>query len=431
MINPYSLLAMMQYGGTAGGATLARALQRRSDADTLEEYQKAEAERQKRGRLFGSAGGLGLGLLGAALAPATGGLSLALASGAGTALGKGIGERVGAGKAEGYDRSGTVYGQRAFKDVAEASKEYNRGIAGRAGMAGLKAGLTAGLAPGGGMYGKVGGKLGTAQARTAFLEGLPLRAESLSTGISNMFTGAPTPSMPVAPSVNRLPSDMISPLSTNAKIFDPSTVFQQSSYDPFSVLSGPRLPGGSYTSMSGVQDGGLIGMQYGGYGGTVEDILENAGLDATPQQLALFEQFDPTQLQNVAKGLQQSLLSGTQQGQQHQAKAGFGGMGAIKYGQAQQRKAAGEQFTSAKAEAARAFESQTLGTAADLIAGGAEFGETSSTGDVGGGLPAGTLSDLPEFTVVTSLPTDNQGLVHMNGDFYVWSEESGQYELQG
>ena len=170
-----NLLNMMQTGGvpdaykksfgkTSGGAEFARAMQRVSDAKTLKEYQKREAERQKRGRLFGSVGGLGLGLLGAALAPATGGLSLALASGAGTALGKYAGESIGAGKAGRVDRSGTVYNQQGFRDIETAGQEYDKGKFGRAAMSGIQAGLTAGFAPSGGMYGKVGGKLRTGGA---------------------------------------------------------------------------------------------------------------------------------------------------------------------------------------------------------------------------------------------------------------------------
>ena len=62
----------------------------------------------------------------------------------------------------------------------------------------------------------------------------------------------------------------------------------------------------------------------------------------------------------------------------------------------------------------RAFESQTLGTAADLLAGGAEILGAD------GGLTG---------TFVTELPTTNQGRVTMNGQNYIWSEEEGQYIL--
>ena len=85
-----NLFSMMQTGGltsTSGGAALARALQRQGDIKKLERQARKEARRQKKGRLFGSIGSLAGGLLAATLAPVTGGLSLALASGAGAALG--------------------------------------------------------------------------------------------------------------------------------------------------------------------------------------------------------------------------------------------------------------------------------------------------------------------------------------------------------
>ena len=142
-----NLLNMMQTGGrTSGGAEFARAMQRASDAKTLEEYQKNEAERQRKGGMFGSALSLGGGLLGGMIGGPAG-------AAIGSAFGKGFGERLGAGKAQDVDMAGTVYGQQAFRDVGEASEEYNEGILGRAGMAGISTLATAGLTPGGGIYG--------------------------------------------------------------------------------------------------------------------------------------------------------------------------------------------------------------------------------------------------------------------------------------
>ena len=154
-----NLLNMMQTGGvpsaykksfdlgnTAGGAQFARAMQRVSDAKTLEEYQKNEAERQKKGGIFGSVLSLGGGLLGGMIGGPAG-------AAIGSGLGKGLGEKWGAGKAQDVDMAGTVYGQQAFRDVGEASEEYNEGILGRAAMSGIQTGLTAGLTPGGGIYG--------------------------------------------------------------------------------------------------------------------------------------------------------------------------------------------------------------------------------------------------------------------------------------
>ena len=153
MNNPNNLFNMMQTGGltrTTGGTALARALQRQSDIERLERQQKREAKRQKRGGLFGSIGSLAGGLLGATIP----GLGLVLGAGLGTALGKRAGEGLGAGKSRKYDREGTVFGQQAFKDVEQASRDYTRGMGERALMSGLRAALTAGFSKDGGIYGE-------------------------------------------------------------------------------------------------------------------------------------------------------------------------------------------------------------------------------------------------------------------------------------
>ncbi len=49
---------------TPGAALLARALQGQKDLSLLEDYQRAEAERQRKGGLFGSIGGLAGGAVG-------------------------------------------------------------------------------------------------------------------------------------------------------------------------------------------------------------------------------------------------------------------------------------------------------------------------------------------------------------------------------
>jgi hypothetical protein len=152
MNNPNNLFNMMQTGGltsSAGGTRLARAVKRQSDIKRLEKQQKREAKRQKRGGFFGSVAGLAGGLLGAAIP----GLGLALGAGLGTGLGRLLGEKIGAGKSRSYDRSGTVFGQQAFRDVSQASRDYTRGMGERAITSGLKAALTGGLSKDGGIYG--------------------------------------------------------------------------------------------------------------------------------------------------------------------------------------------------------------------------------------------------------------------------------------
>ena len=61
----------------------------------------------------------------------------------------------------------------------------------------------------------------------------------------------------------------------------------------------------------------------------------------------------------------------------------------------------------------KAFESKTLGTAADIVSGGGRFG---------------TVYNPPPS--VPELPTSNQGSVTYNGQTYVWSEEEGGYVLE-
>ena len=400
-----SLMEMMQTGGqpSRGAAMLARSRQRQSDIKKLEDQQRAEAERQKRGGLFGSIGGLAGGLIGAALAPVTGGASLAIASGLGTALGKGLGEKFGAGKAVDYDSSGTVFAQQAFRDVDEASEDFNKGILGRAGAAGLKAGLTAGLTPGGGIYGTARAKAGGLRSSLADLAG---------------FGGAP---LPVAPSVERVVqagAPFGDPSLFSDKIFDPSSVFPASTYNPMASPADTLLGASDYVpdtfsftqaTPTFYEDGGLIEYQNGG-SVNIEQILQDAGITASPEQLALFEQFDPSSLNELASGLQSSLLYGTQQAQQQQAGTGFAGSGVVQQQQAQQRESAMDQLESAQERAARQFESQTLGQAASMIDQEAEFGTYTA----------------PPPTVST-LPTLDQGDVTYNGIEYVWDSETGRY----
>ena len=453
-----SLMEMMQVGGqpSRGAAILARSRQRRADIRKLEEQQRAEAKRQKRGGLFGSIGGLAGGLLGSAalgaLGISTGGLGLGLAAGLGTALGRRAGEGLGAGKTRKAETEGTVFAQQAFRDVEQASRDYTRGMGERALLAGAKAGLTAGLTPGGGIFGKArdaGGKLRAAQ----LAKSVPIA----DTGLLNMAElktpGIDMRSPVFDPSTGSRTGDVI---SQSRRVFDPSTgagigalpdmqfttegalsgvesglsrglspdipsslgdsdllsgYFGSLSQGQSPIFAGPSLASGSF--FSGMEDGGLIEYQYGGGVGGIQSILQDAGITASPEQLALFEQFDPSSLNELASGLQSSLLSGTQQAQQQQAGMGFAGSGAIQQQQAQQRESAMGQLESAQERAARQFESQTLGEAASLINQGAEFGTYTA--------PPPTVS---------SLPTSDQGAVTFNGVGYVWDNDSGQYITQ-
>ena len=366
MANPDNLLSMMQSGGhaTRGSAMLAQAMQRQSDMKKLESQQRQEAERQRKGRFWGSALGKLGGIAGAAF----------LGPVAGAALGTAIGDRLGAGKAKDYDSSGTVFAQQDFRDVDEASKDYSKGMWERAGTAGLEAGFDALTAPDGGLYGDMHKKAGNLRSTMAHRLGL---------------TSSSIPSV--------VPDEIIDAGIADS-FLDDASMFDRlplpSSYDPRSQVS---LDMGMFDQL---QNGGLIGMQNGGFAeddrffrdsaplvtgpeetqgqSMTESILRERGINPTPQQLALFEDFDPTELQQITEGLQQGLLAGREQFAQQSAGMGFAGSGAMQQQQALQREAAVDQMGSARIRAMKDFESQTLGTAADLVSGGAEFAVDSS-----------------------------------------------------
>ena len=352
--------------------------------------------------MFGSIGGLAGGLIGAALAPVTGGASLAIASGLGTALGKGLGERFGAGKAVDYDSSGTVFAQQAFRDVDEASEDFNQGILERAGVAGLKAGLTAGLTPGGGIYGTARAKAGGLRSSLADLAG---------------FGGAP---LPVAPSVERVVqagAPFGDPSLFSDKIFDPSSVFPASTYNPMASSADTLLGASDYipetfslTQAVPVpqfyEDGGLIEYQNGG-SVNIQQILQDAGITATPTQLAMFEGFDRTELDRMTSAISDSLMGMT--GGQGLASAGSG-FGAQTSAIAEAVSGSQRSLDEQRQDVVRGFQDQTLGQAASMTDQGAEFGTYTA----------------PPPTVST-LPTLDQGDVTYNGIEYVWDSDTGRY----
>ena len=368
-----NLINMMQTGGqpsSRGAALFAQALQRRSDMDKLEKQQRIEARRQKRGGLFGSVGSLAGSLLGAALAPATAGLSLALFSGLGSAAGKRIGEGLGAGKSKKYDRSGTVYGQQSFRDVEQASRDYTRGMGERALLSGLKTGLTAGLTPGGGIYGKVGGKLrgfgapvAAPIADTTLMDSLLPQGSidslpfSVPKGLQGSFIpagyGNATSSIdfnsPYTLSLNSYMHGGIAHDDKDYLGFDASRSFSANETDQSDPNVG-SVGSGSYTA---------------------SDILKQAGIAPTDAQLKLFQSFDPTKIQQAKTGAEQSLLEMT--GGMGLSSAG-GGFGARQKATTSAIGGGQDLIGDTTEQAQRAFESDTLGTAADLVAGGAEFG---------------------------------------------------------
>lgn len=375
-----NLMTMMQQGGqtSRGAAILARSRQARADQDKLEEIQKEEAKRQGRGSLVGKGLGLVGGLAGAVIGGPVG-------AAIGTGLLKGFGEKLGAGRARDYDTSGTVFGQQAFRDVDEASDEFNEGILGRAGMAGLQAGLTAGLTPGGGIYGTYN----------------PLTGSGIK-NIGSLVSGTGITGFSGNQGLFRFASPDLAEVAT----------------DKFGteIIPGMAVDEYGYVNpLREAQDGGLIEYQYGGGVSDIQGILRNAGVTATPEQLALFEQFDPTQLNQLAQGMQQSLMQGTQQAGEAMSQAGFAGSGAIQQSQAQQREMAQDQFAQAQESAQRDFESQTLADLAMFEDQGAEFGTYT---------PYETVTPVQGSELPTAYQGDN---ISFQGTRYRWDSNTGKY----
>ena len=154
---------LYQTGGYIPGLSRARyglGLQRdvtRAQEEFEEQAKKVEEEQKKRG-LFSKIGSIAGTALGAALAPATGGLSLVAAKGLGSALGSGLGEMT-AGKL--YDAgdikaSKTGLFRKDFSKLKEMEEAGEEGVLGRALGTGAATALGAGLEMGAGnVYGDI------------------------------------------------------------------------------------------------------------------------------------------------------------------------------------------------------------------------------------------------------------------------------------
>ena len=386
-----SLMEMMQVGGqpSRGAAMLARSRQRQSDTKRLEEIQREEAKRQKKGGLFGSVLGTGLALVGGAVAGPLG-------AGIGKSIGTGLGQRLGAGKAVDYDTSDTVFAQQSFRDVDEASEDFNQGILGRSLLEGAKTGLTAGLTPGGGIYGSSNPLTSAGRANISkMISGVGLKGFTGGQGLLGFsqpeFVQA-TSAMPQALSQSEIAS----------RAMDYSQRYGDQASQLFMDDFGIQIPG--------AQTGGLIEYQNGG-SVNIQQILQDAGITATPQQLAMFEQFDPTQLSRATEAISDSLMGMT--GGQGLASAGSG-FGAPTSAIAEAVSGSQASLDRQREDQQRAFESQTLGQAASMTDQGAEFGEFS------------TFTPPP---TVSSLPSSDEGPVTFNNQRYNWNPTTNSYEL--
>tara|TARA_R110002153_G_scaffold97899_4_gene232807 strand:- start:80 stop:1051 length:972 start_codon:yes stop_codon:yes gene_type:complete len=211
----------------------------------------------------------------------------------------------------------------------------------------------------------------------------------------------------------------------------------------------------------GMQDGGST---YG-YGSqvstspTFEDLYAYAGIEPSPEQRAKFEgnfRYDPSREEGTIADYMRGVENLQDTGQNtlrsagvksRAVGAGFGGFGKREEMQDLAGSAARSEYSSGLGQAQQdRFESirgqreswmtDAMGELGRLEGlGGTDklITPPGGTGPVGGGLSgltAGEILNPQDFTPVASLPTNNQGTVYFNGDFYVWSEQSGQYEIQ-
>ena len=160
-----------QLGGRIAGARRSREYQ--GEMRELERKQRDAARRKKKSGFLGSLGAIAGGALGAALAPVTGGASLAIGAGLGKALGESTYGR--------EDYSGGKYAQDTRGELREVEDDYRKGIGERA----LVTGLQAAIMPG--VYEKAG----------SWLKGLGGAGEAATT--ASDITGAVPDFAPAAP----------------------------------------------------------------------------------------------------------------------------------------------------------------------------------------------------------------------------------------
>ena len=160
----------------------------------------------------------------------------------------------------------------------------------------------------------------------------------------------------------------------NQALLDNASLLMGRDIDEFAFLDDIQEQPSMHASLLGLQNkvnqyNNPIGMQDGGY--TASSVLADAGFDPEDKELRLFEQFDPTQIQQAKEGAEQSLMSMT--GGMGLSSVG-GGFGSKQRAATSAIGAGQDMIGDVTEQSQKAFESQTLGTAADLIAGGADLG---------------------------------------------------------
>ena len=160
------------------GGQIARSRRRRDfqgEMRKLRQKQEMANRRKKKSSFLGSIGSLAGGAIGSLLGPA------------GTAIGAGLGRRLGEGTYQETDYGNGKYAKETREDLGQAEKDYQRGMTERALVSGLQAAIMPGI------YDKAGSYLGKAgsylDAKFGNASGLPMPKapeELLSANVGNL-----------------------------------------------------------------------------------------------------------------------------------------------------------------------------------------------------------------------------------------------------
>jgi len=250
----------------------------RGEQRDLREAAERAARRKRRAGTLGSIGSVLGGIAGAALAPATGGLSLALATGLGSGLGRAAGEST----YKREDFGGGKYARETRKELGEAEDDFRRGIGERALITGVQSALSPSFFQKGAQgLGKAGQAFREAQT-SAELFGLGEGIKEFGRELGVQFGGsapmemlseslldAPTrPTIPIETAELGRPLEM--PLNMELQEipntllgnFNISSLPEQNEFDTYAAMGGfgpfQMRGGGLINMMQQYQNGGMI-----------------------------------------------------------------------------------------------------------------------------------------------------------------------------